>query len=73
MEELAAEAAEASAEVAGEALAEFTRDQLYALAKEHNLPGRSSMSKEDLARGLAELGALPGQAEPVSVSEKIAE
>ena len=64
LEELAAEAAEEQAEAiaaeAEEAVAEMSRDALYELAKEHKLAGRSSMTKEELARGLAELGVLPG-------------
>ena len=64
LEELAAEAAEEKAETlaaeAEDAVAEMSRDALYELAKEHKLAGRSSMSKDELARGLAELGVLPG-------------
>jgi len=35
--------------------AEHTRDELYEMAKAHNIAGRSSMSKEELAQSLAEL------------------
>ena len=61
LEELAEEAAEEATE---EALAEYTRDALYEMAKEHNVAGRSSMTKEDLARALADLGVLPGMDVP---------
>ena len=64
LEELAAEAAEEKAEAiaaeAEDAVAEMSRDALYELAKEHKLAGRSSMTKDELAHGLAELGVLPG-------------
>jgi N utilization substance protein A len=39
---------------------ELTRDQLYELAKEHKVPGRSGMSKGDLLEKLQELGAFDG-------------
>ncbi len=56
--EQAAETAAADAATADAAMADFTRDQLYELAKQHNLPGRSAMTKEDLAKALAERGVL---------------
>jgi len=34
---------------------EHTRDELYEMAKAHNIAGRSSMTKEELAQSLAEL------------------
>jgi len=37
--------------------AEHTRDELYEMAKAHNIAGRSSMSKEELAQSLAEVDA----------------
>ncbi|WP_298036908.1 transcription termination factor NusA [uncultured Desulfuromonas sp.] len=54
-EEEAADAAEAAPEELADA---YTRDDLYELAKEHKLSGRSSMTKEELVKGLAELGVL---------------
>ena len=38
---------------AGEDLSELTKDELYARAQEVDLPGRSSMTKAELARALA--------------------
>jgi hypothetical protein len=35
-------------------LAEATRDELYEMAKEADIPGRSSMKKDDLAEALRE-------------------
>jgi N utilization substance protein A len=52
--EVAAEADALAAEA--DALAgEHTRDELYEMAKAHNIAGRSSMTKEELAQSLAEL------------------
>jgi N utilization substance protein A len=52
--EAAAEADALAAEA--DALAgEHTRDELYEMAKAHNIAGRSSMTKEELAQSLAEL------------------
>jgi N utilization substance protein A len=54
--EVAAEADALAAEA--DALAgEHTRDELYEMAKAHNIAGRSSMTKEELAQSLAELDA----------------
>jgi len=60
LEEQAAEAAaEAEAEVeeitADSLLASRSKDELYQMAKDLDVPGRSSMSKEELAERLAEL------------------
>lgn len=38
----------------GEQLADMSYDELYAIAKERDLPGRSSLSKEELIAALAE-------------------
>ncbi len=46
--------------------AEHTRDELYEMAKAHNIAGRSNMSKEELAQSLAELDA------PAEVDEESA-
>jgi len=60
-EEEAEEATEQSAEPGQEAAAgqrDFSRDELYELAKQHKVSGRSSMSKQDLLDRLEELGVL---------------
>jgi 5-carboxymethyl-2-hydroxymuconate isomerase len=36
-------------------LARYSKDDLYQLAKDHTVPGRSSMTKEELAEKLAEI------------------
>ena len=56
-EEAAAEAvAEGPEEITTESLlAKYTKDELYQLAKDHTVPGRSSLSKEELAEKLAEI------------------
>jgi hemerythrin superfamily protein len=42
------------AEIATESATELSRDELYEKAKEADVPGRSSMSKEELAQALQE-------------------
>lgn len=54
---LTAEPAARMDEITQELMAEHTRDELYETAKERNIPGRSTMSKEELARRLAETEA----------------
>jgi len=54
---------EAAAVVAEETVAEvsereYSRDELYELAKEHKVPGRSGMTKQELQDKLSELGLL---------------
>jgi N utilization substance protein A len=50
----------------------FTKEQLYELAKEHNVAGRSNMTKEELALRLTELGVLGGSSdeEPAEAEEQ---
>jgi len=43
---------------------EYSRDELYELAKEHKLPGRSGMNKQELQDKLAELGLLDAAPAP---------
>ncbi|PLX82153.1 MAG: transcription termination/antitermination protein NusA [Desulfuromonas sp.] len=63
-EEEAAETETAAEEVATERSPEdFTRDELYELAKQHKIPGRSSMSKGDLVEKLLEVDAFSQLAE----------
>jgi N utilization substance protein A len=46
----------ASDEITTESLLErYSKDELYQLAKDHTVPGRSSMAKEELAEKLAEI------------------
>jgi len=55
LEEAAAEE-EASDEITTESLLEkYTKDELYQMAKQHAIPGRSSLGKEELAEKLAEI------------------
>jgi N utilization substance protein A len=55
-EEAAEEAELANDEITTESLLEhYSKDELYQLAKDHTVPGRSSMSKEELAEKLAEI------------------
>jgi len=63
LEEFEEEADEEAADVAPESGTvaeerEYSRDELYELAKQHKISGRSSMSKQDLLDKLEELGAL---------------
>ncbi|ALC16536.1 NusA antitermination factor [Desulfuromonas soudanensis] len=50
----------------------FTKEQLYELAKEHNVAGRSNMTKDELALRLTELGVLGGSSdeEPAEAEEQ---
>jgi N utilization substance protein A len=50
----------------------YSRDELYALAKEYNLAGRSTMTKEELVQRLGELGVLE-KTEPVMETAEPAE
>ena len=59
-----AEGDEASSEV--DESPAFSRDELYAMAKEHNLAGRSTMTKEELVQRLGEMGVLEQAVDPVS-------
>jgi N utilization substance protein A len=58
---------------ADDSQASYSRDELYAMAKEHNLAGRSTMTKEELAQRLTELGALEKAAELVTETAEPAE
>lgn len=56
LEEQAEEAAEVSDEITIESLLErYSKDELYQLAKDHSVPGRSSMGKEELAEKLVDI------------------
>ncbi len=56
LEEEAAEEVLVSDEITTESLLErYSKDELYQLAKDHVVPGRSNMSKEELAEKLAEI------------------
>ncbi|MDT8423909.1 MAG: transcription termination factor NusA [Desulfuromonadales bacterium] len=76
-------AAEAEAEVEAEdeaavetqetvPYAGYTRDALYELAKEHKLPGRSGMNREEMLEALLEMGVIPVE-EAVTVETDTAE
>jgi N utilization substance protein A len=67
------EAAEGAVDEAEGVSEGYTRDMLYALAKEHNLAGRSTMTKEELAQRLTELGVLGDEAEAVTETAEPAE
>lgn len=71
--EAAAEAEAVAAEA--DALAvEHTRDELYEMAKAHNIAGRSSMTKEELAQSLAELEMVADEnAEAAAENQEAAE
>jgi len=49
---------------------DMSRDELYELAKTHNLAGRSSMSKQDLLEKLEEIGAFAGSSEALPAEEE---
>lgn len=42
-------------------LEEMTRDELYEMAKEREIPGKSSMTKEELIKALGKEGKSGGQ------------
>jgi N utilization substance protein A len=50
-------AVESESDAAAGLAARHTRDELYEMAKEFDVPGRSAMTKEELARHLAPLVA----------------
>jgi len=68
--EEAAAAAEAEEDLSAESLLEkHTKDELYQMAKVHSVPGRSSLSKEELAEKLAEI--LPTVVEEVDEEDEM--
>jgi len=70
----AAAEAEAVAAEADVLAGEHTRDELYEMAKAHNIAGRSSMTKEELAQSLAELDMIADEdAEATAENQEAAE
>jgi N utilization substance protein A len=59
-EAAAASAGDDSATETEELSDQYTRDQLYEMAKGYDIPGRSSMTKEELARQVAQFAAEAG-------------
>lgn len=72
MEDLQAEG-DVSASEGDESLPTYSRDELYAMAKEHNIAGRSTMTKEELVQRLIELGVLEEAVEPATENEAVTE
>jgi len=49
---------------------QYTRDELYEMAKGYDIPGRSSMSKEELARQVAQFAAEADSAAPETPADE---
>jgi len=64
------EAIKAVEEKTQELLDQHSREELYQLAKDQDLPGRSNMTKEELAEGLAEL-TIPAESGETGSQEDI--